>query len=292
MDVVDALEGLPTDGRDRPREPAVIEKVEPSAEAALDPAMATVEQRQRRRGRHRRREPRDRRGHRAPCPSSPPEEVAAMVERARAAPARLGGARLRGPREGPAPRPEVGRRQRGADRRDDRLGDRQDATRTRSSPRSATPRNAFGFWAKHAAGLPGRREGPHRQPVRARPQARRALPPARRRRRHRAVELPADELASATASRRSRRATRSMLKPAEVDPAHLAADARVHARVRAARGRLPGRDRRAARPAPALVDHVDMIMFTGSTETGKQVMRARGRARSPRSRSSSAARTR
>src|SRR3954462_13916829 len=28
MDVVDALEGLPTDGRDRPRGPAVIEKVE------------------------------------------------------------------------------------------------------------------------------------------------------------------------------------------------------------------------------------------------------------------------
>jgi peptidyl-prolyl cis-trans isomerase B (cyclophilin B) len=28
MEVVDALEGLPTDGRDRPTEPAVIEKVE------------------------------------------------------------------------------------------------------------------------------------------------------------------------------------------------------------------------------------------------------------------------
>src|SRR5690349_23459900 len=28
MDVVDALEGLPTDGRDRPQDPAVIEKVE------------------------------------------------------------------------------------------------------------------------------------------------------------------------------------------------------------------------------------------------------------------------
>ena len=28
MDVVDALEGLPTDGRDRPRDPAVIERVE------------------------------------------------------------------------------------------------------------------------------------------------------------------------------------------------------------------------------------------------------------------------
>ena len=28
MEVVDALEGLPTDGRDRPREAATIEKVE------------------------------------------------------------------------------------------------------------------------------------------------------------------------------------------------------------------------------------------------------------------------
>ena len=28
MEVVDALEGLPTDGRDRPQEPATIEKVE------------------------------------------------------------------------------------------------------------------------------------------------------------------------------------------------------------------------------------------------------------------------
>ena len=28
MDVVDAIEGLPTDGRDRPQEPAMIEKVE------------------------------------------------------------------------------------------------------------------------------------------------------------------------------------------------------------------------------------------------------------------------
>jgi hypothetical protein len=27
MDVVDKLEGLPTDGRDRPQEPAVIEKL-------------------------------------------------------------------------------------------------------------------------------------------------------------------------------------------------------------------------------------------------------------------------
>ena len=42
----------------------------------------------------------------------------------------------------------------------------------------------------------------------------------------------------------------------------------------------------------ALVDEVDMIMFTGSTRTGKKVME-RGRARrSRRSRSSSAARTR
>ena len=42
----------------------------------------------------------------------------------------------------------------------------------------------------------------------------------------------------------------------------------------------------------ALVDHADMIMFTGSTATGKKVLRARGRDAHARARSSSAARTR
>ena len=41
----------------------------------------------------------------------------------------------------------------------------------------------------------------------------------------------------------------------------------------------------------ALIDDVDMVMFTGSTETGKKVME-RAAARSRRSRSSWAARTR
>ena len=41
-----------------------------------------------------------------------------------------------------------------------------------------------------------------------------------------------------------------------------------------------------------LVDNVDMIMFTGSTATGKKVAVARRRAAAARSRSSWAARTR
>ena len=42
----------------------------------------------------------------------------------------------------------------------------------------------------------------------------------------------------------------------------------------------------------ALIDEVDMIMFTGSTATGKKVMAEGGRDADARSRSSSAARTR
>ena len=42
----------------------------------------------------------------------------------------------------------------------------------------------------------------------------------------------------------------------------------------------------------ALIDDVDMVMFTGSTATGKKVMASARARRSSRSRSSSAARTR
>ena len=54
--------------------------------------------------------------------------------------------------------------------------------------------NAFGFWAKHAPDYLGDEKVRTVQPVRARPQARGALPPGRAGRRDRAVELPADEL--------------------------------------------------------------------------------------------------
>ena len=69
---------------------------------------------------------------------------------------------------GPAARAEVAGRQRRADRRDDRLRDRQDATRTRSSPRSPTRANALRLLGQARAAVPRRREGPLVQPVRAR----------------------------------------------------------------------------------------------------------------------------
>ena len=68
-----------------------------------------------------------------------------------------------------------------------------------------------------------------------------------------------------------------ILKPSEVTPLTSLLLADAPARVRHARRRLRGRHRRAARPGAALVDEVDMIMFTGSTATGKKVMARGGR---------------
>ena len=72
-----------------------------------------------------------------------------------------------------------------------------------------------------------------------------------------------------------------ILKPSRGHAADLAADGRGDARVRPARGRLPGRDRPAARPGQALIDEVDMVMFTGSTATGKKVMERAARTLTP-----------
>ena len=63
--------------------------------------------------------------------------------------------------------------------------------------------------------------------------------------------------------------------------ADRAADGRVRARVRDARGRLPGGARASARPARALIDAVDFVMFTGSTATGKKVMERAARTLTP-----------
>ena len=83
-----------------------------------------------------------------------------------------------------------------------------------------------------------------------------------------------------------------ILKPSRGHAADGAADGRGAARVRPARRRLPGRHRRAARPARRSIDEVDMIMFTGSTRTGKKVMASGRRDADAGRRSSSAARTR
>ena len=202
MDVVDQLEGLPTDGRDRPREDRGRSRRQPSPQRPE----ALGSRRDGHRSRASQARPRADIAVRNPATGARiiaqragdrrhrPDDVAAIVERARAGRSRLGGARLRGPRAGAPAHAAVGRRQRRADRRGRSSRRRARRTRTRTSPRSATRDDAFGFWAKHAPELPGRRERAQRQPVRGRARARRALPAARRRRRHRAVELPADEL--------------------------------------------------------------------------------------------------
>ena len=100
------------------------------------------------------------------------------------------------------------------------------ASSRRSSPRPARPTrtpciaevmygaNAFGFWAKNAAGYLADERVKTAAPLLEGQEADPALPAAGRRRRHRPVELPADELRSATASRRWPRATPSSSSPA------------------------------------------------------------------------------
>ena len=168
MDVVDALEALPTDGRDRPQEPAVIEKSRsliasrrwpPSSRTGQpadsipveNPATGAVI---------------------ATVPVASADEVA-RARRARARrPARMGGARLRGPRQGAAPRAEVGGGQRRPDRRHDRVRDRQDARR-RAPQRGPLRVGRVRLLGQARRRLPGRREGAVLQPVRRRAQARR-----------------------------------------------------------------------------------------------------------------------
>ena len=139
--------------------------------------------------------------------------------------------------------------------------------------------------------LPRRREGPLGQPVRARPQARRALPPARAGRRDRAVELPADELLRRLHPGDGGR-QRGDPQARRGDAADLAADGRGHEGGRPARGHLPGRPGqglgdRAGADRPRRHDHVHRLDRDRQVDHG-----ARRAARSPRSRSSSAARTR
>ena len=164
-----------------------------------------------------------------------------MVARARAAQPALGGDRLRGPRAGAAPRPEVG----------------DSTTRTGSSARSSSETGkayedallaevgyaaiALGFWAKHAAALPRRRAGPQRQPVRAR-----AAGSCVRYRPLGVVGVIGPwnyPLVNSLRRRHPGAGGRQRRRAQAVggDAAHLAADGRVPARVRAARGRLPGR---------------------------------------------------
>ena len=191
--------------------------------------------------------------------------------------ARLGGARVRRAREGPAPRPEVDDRQRGADRQDDRRRVGQDL-RGRAARRGRLRRQRVRLLGQARARVPGRRARALRQPVRARPQARRALPPARAGRRDRAVELPADELVRRLHPRDGRRQRRDP-QAGRGDPHDLAADAGVHEGVRPARGHLPGRpgQRLQARPRadrPRRHDHVHRLDGDRQEDHGARVAHA------------------
>ena len=91
-------------------------------------------------------------------------------------------------------------------------------TRTRWSSRSAIRRRRVRVLGQARREVPRRRADPDRQRARPRAQAERALRAVRRRRRDRPVELPARRTPSATASRRSRRATRWSSSRRELTP--------------------------------------------------------------------------
>ena len=151
--------------------------------------------------------------------------------------------------------------------------------------------DAFGFWAKNAPDVPRRREGPLGQPVRARPQARACataplgvvgvIGPWN----YPLTNSFGDCIPALAAG------NAVVLKPSEVTPLTSLLMAEGDARVRPARGRLPGRDRprRDRRRADRRGRHGDVHRLDRDRQEGHGARRA---ARSRRCRSSSAARTR
>ncbi len=136
--------------------------------------------------------------------------------------------------------------------------------------------NAFGFWAKHAAEYLADERVKSSQLLVKGKKLDAAPPPARADRRDRPVELSADELVRRLHPSVDGRQQRD---PEAVggDAADVDADGRRAARVR----HFPttsSRLRPAAAPTgAALIEQVDMIMFTGSTRTGRKVAEAAGR---------------
>ena len=202
MDVVDRLEGLPTDAHDRPQEPAGIATVHRgvgsldtlSSRSEQERSMAVVEQQVESSTTGVPVQNPATGAVIAHVPDMTPEEIKEMARRGRARAARLGGARLRGPRPRAAARAEVAARQRRPRDRHDHLGDRQDLRgraarrdllrrRRRSASGPRTPR----------ATSPTRRSSRPTCFVKGK-KLDAALPAARPHRRHRALELPADEL--------------------------------------------------------------------------------------------------
>src|SRR3954447_4963788 len=222
----------------------------------------------RRAGRHRGREPGDRRGHRSRPGPRPRRDRRHGASRPRR-PARVGGARLRRPRPGAAPRAALAPRQRRPRHRDDRLRDRQ-AWEDAQAAELAYGASAFGFWAKHAPKyladervrsasvfVAGKRLvlryrplglvgviGPWNYPL---------------------TNSFGDAIPALAAG------NSVILKPSEITPltSLLLADGLRQCGLpddvlQIATGRGP--------TGEALVDAVDMVMFTGSTTTGRKVM--------------------
>ena len=128
------------------------------------------------------------------------------------------------------------------------IGDRQ-VLRGRAARRDLLRRQRVRVLGQERREVPRRREGQVRATARQGQEADGPLPAARPDRRHRPVELPADELL--------RRLHPGADGGQQRDPqalgghaADVAADGRGAARVRPARERLPGRRPATARPAP------------------------------------------
>ena len=275
MEVVDALEGLPTDGRDRPQEPADdregrVRRADghaSSAAAAGDARTISVEN------------PATGEVVRS-VPIRSAEEVRALVARGRAAQPAWEALGFEG-------RARVLRRAQKWVRRQPATGSIDtivsETGKTHEDAQLAEvgyAANAFGFWAKNAPEYLADEKVRSANPFVLGRKLVVRYAPLGARRRHRAVELPADELLRRLhpgAGRRQRGDPQAVRGHA----AHVAADG---ARRCASAGcpRASSRSRPAsARPAQALIDEVDMVMFTGSTATGKKVMERAARTLTP-----------
>src|ERR1019366_3275101 len=161
-------------------------------------------------------------------------------------PARVGGIRLRRSRAGARARAEVADGQRRTCGRDDRLGDRQDL-RGRPAGRDRLRGQRLRLLGQDGRRVPRRRAREIQPGAGQGQEAPAALPPARADRRDRTVELPAHELLRGLHT--GAEGLRECGLPENV--------------LQIATGR--------GETGAALVEHVDMIMFTGSTKTGRKV---------------------
>ena len=249
--------------------------------------MATVEQRRAARtdthngvGEHRsrghpRRESRHRRDRRDGPRPRRRAAVAEMAARARAAQPGWEALGFEGRARRAAARAEVADGQRRAGDRHDRLRDRQDL-RGRLARRDLLRRQRVRLLGQAGARVPRRRARQVGPAAGQGQEADPALPPARADRRDRPLELPADELLR----RLHPRAGRGQQRDPQALRGH-AADLAADGRRRCASAACPsdvlqiatGRGQTGA----ALIEQVDMIMFTGSTAHRAQGRRSRRR---------------